>query len=45
MEKGNLGTPFRTELSIKVRERLIEEEDLRGADHGTAKGDTLALTA
>ena len=45
MELGELGSHLSTELSVKVGERLVEEEDLGVTDDGTAESDTLLLTA
>ncbi len=45
MNLGELGSHRRTELSVEVRQRLVEKEDLRVTDDSTTKRDTLLLTA
>ena len=44
MQFGNFRTGLDSQLRIQVGERFVEEEDLRGTDDSTAKGNTLALT-
>ena len=41
----DLGAHRDAELGVEVRERLVEQEDLRVADDGAAHGDALALAA
>ena len=45
MDLGKLGSHRRAELSVEVRQRLVEKEDLRVTDDSTTERDTLLLTA
>ena len=45
MELRDLGSHLRTELRIQVGKRLVEQEDLRVTDDGTAQRNTLSLAA
>ncbi len=45
MQLFDLGTHGDAQLSVEVRQRLVEEEDLRVAHNGSAHGDALALAA
>jgi hypothetical protein len=45
VELSNVDADLRTEGGVEVRERLVEEEELRAADDGAAHGDALALPA
>ncbi len=40
-----LRTHLVTKLGVKVRQRLVHQEDLRVTHNGAADGDALALTA
>ena len=43
MELGDLGSHLRTQLSVQVGKRFVEQENLRIADDSTAQGNTLSL--
>jgi hypothetical protein len=43
LQRGDLGAGLHAELGVEVGQRLVHEEDLRGADDGAAHGDALAL--
>src|SRR5690606_2846205 len=45
MQLLDLGAHLHAELRVEVRQRLVEQEDLRIADDGATHGDALALTA
>src|SRR5215207_8166924 len=45
VELGELGAHVHAQLRVKVRERLVHEEDVRMPDHGAAERDALALPA
>ena len=45
MEPSELGAGLDAELGVQVRERLVEQEDLRVAHHGSAERDALPLAA
>ena len=45
MQPGDLDAHLRPEAGIEVRERLVEQEDVRLAYDGAADGDALALSA
>ena len=44
VQLDDLGTHAGTQLSIQVGQRLIEQEDGRVTNHGTAQRNTLTLT-
>lgn len=45
MQTGDLDAHLHAKEGVEVRQRFVEEEDLRLADHGAADGDALALAA
>ena len=45
VQAGDLDAHLHAEEGIEVRQRFVEQENLRLADHGAADGDALALTA
>ena len=45
MQLGDLGTHGNAQLGVQVGQRLVEEEDLRLTDNGTAQSNALALAA
>ncbi|MCY1239821.1 hypothetical protein D9M72_526360 [compost metagenome] len=45
MQLLDLGAHLRAQLRIEVRQRLVEQEDIRLAHDGAAHGDALALAA
>jgi len=44
MQTGQVGSHLGTQLSIQVGQRLVQKEDLRITDDGTAQSNTLSLT-
>jgi len=45
LQRRNLGARRDAELGVEVRQRLVHQEDLRGANDGAAHGDALTLAA
>ena len=45
MQLLELGPHLHSKLGVEVRQRLVEQEDLRRADDRSAHGDALALAA
>ena len=45
VERGKLGAHLHAQLCVEVRQRLVEEEELRLTHDGTADGHTLLLPA
>jgi hypothetical protein len=45
VQAANLDAHLHAQLGIEVGERLVEQEDLRLADHGARHGHALALAA
>jgi hypothetical protein len=45
VQRADLAAHVDAQLRVEVRQRLVEEEDLRLAHHGAADGDALALAA
>ena len=45
MQTGDLASHRGTQLGVQVAQRLVQQEDGRVADHGTAQGHALALAA
>ena len=43
LERRDLGAGLHAQLGVEVRQRLVHEEDLRGADDRATHGDALAL--